>query len=116
MLKLHSLYVDILLKVRRLINKVIIGQEQNRKHLTKDALFDIQSLANQLYCLRSITPDSYEQRKICFSENLCPNHLKKGIKQLFIVLTFFRLQHSLSFCSCPALLRFLFSQNCLGKF
>lgn len=50
MLKLHFLLVDTLFKGRQVMNKVINGQKKSRKHLTKNAFFDIQCLADQLYC------------------------------------------------------------------
>lgn len=49
MFKLHALTVDILTKVKQVMNRVIVGQEREGRHPTKDASFDIFSLANQLY-------------------------------------------------------------------
>lgn len=49
MFKQHPLSVDALAKIRKVINQVIIEREQSRKHPIKNALFDIQSLADQLY-------------------------------------------------------------------
>ena len=46
MFKLHTLLVDALTKIRTEMNKFIIGRERCRQHSTKDALFDILSLAN----------------------------------------------------------------------
>lgn len=76
--------MDTLIKIPRLRNKVIIGRERSRKYLTKDVLFDIQSLADQLYHSQSIISKSPEPGKIYFSENLVSDLLKKGIKQLHI--------------------------------
>lgn len=50
MFKLHALSVDALTKIRVGMNKVIIGRERSGRHPTKDASFDILSLADQLYC------------------------------------------------------------------
>ena len=49
MFKLHALSVNALSKVRQVMNKVIIRRERSGRHPTKDASFDIQSLADQLY-------------------------------------------------------------------
>lgn len=67
--KLYALLVDTLTKIRAGINKVIIGREQSGRHPTKDLSFNILSLADQLYCSRSTTPDRSEPGKIYFSEN-----------------------------------------------
>lgn len=50
MLKLHTLLMDALTKIRAEMNKVIIGREQSGKHPNKDISFDILSLTNPLYC------------------------------------------------------------------
>lgn len=84
MFKQHALSVDALMKIRRLMNRVIIGKERGGKHPIKDVVFDIQSLADQLYSSWSIIPKGPEPEKIHFSENLVPDLLKKGIKQLHI--------------------------------
>lgn len=84
MFKLHALLVDALSKIRRLINRIITGKERNKKYSTKDALFDIQILANQLYCFQSIIPEDLELGKINFSENPVSNLQKEGIKQLHL--------------------------------
>lgn len=49
MFKLHALSVDALTKIRLVMNCVIIGRKRSKKHPTKDAAFDIFSLADQLY-------------------------------------------------------------------
>ena len=50
------------------MNRVITRRDQRRKHLTKVKLFDIQSLADELY----------HSRSTIFKKLL--NRLKKGIK------------------------------------
>lgn len=82
MFKLHALSVDALIKIRVQMNKVIIGRERGGRHPTKDASFDILSLADQLYCSRSTTPDGPESGKIYFSENPAPDLWKQGLNQL----------------------------------
>lgn len=84
MFKLYALSVDALAKIRKVMNQVIIRKEQNGRHLTKDASFDIQSLADQLYRSRSTTPDGPEPGKIFFSENPAPDLWKEGLNQLHI--------------------------------
>lgn len=46
MFRLHILLVDTLAKIRRSMNWVIIGWERSFTYPTKNALFDILSLAN----------------------------------------------------------------------
>ena len=46
MFKLHALSVDALSKVRRVMNRVVDGREQSGRHPTKNASFNIQSLAD----------------------------------------------------------------------
>lgn len=84
MFKLHALSVDALAKIRKVMNQVIIGRERSGRHPTKDASFDIQSLADQLYRSRSTTPDGPEPGKIFFSENPAPDLWKEGLNQLHI--------------------------------
>lgn len=84
MFNLPALLVDALSKVRRAMNKIIIGQECSGRHPTKDASFDIQSLADQLYHSRSITPEGPEPGKIYFSAHPAPDLLKDSINQLHI--------------------------------
>lgn len=48
------------------------------KHLTKNALYDILSLADQLYYSKSIISDSFKQKKIYFSKNTAFNLLKES--------------------------------------
>ena len=80
MFKLHALIVNTLTKVRRVMNKVIIGQELSGRHPTKDTLFDILSLANQLYWSWSTFSEGLELRKIYLSENPIPDLLAEGTK------------------------------------
>lgn len=82
MFKLHALLVDTLTKVRRSVNREIVGQERKTFHPTKDASFDIFSLANQLHCPKSTWPEGPETGKIYFSENQAPNLLAEGIAAL----------------------------------
>ncbi len=84
MSKLHALSVDTLTKIRAEMNKVIIGKKRSGRHPTKDALFDILSLADQLYHFRSTTPDGFEPGKIYFSENPAPDLWKQCLNQLQI--------------------------------
>lgn len=44
MFKLYALLVDLLAKVKYVINKVVIRRERKGQHLIKDSLFDILSL------------------------------------------------------------------------
>lgn len=53
MFRLHALLVDTLKKVGTSMNRVIIGHERGAKHPQKHSSFDILSLANQLYRLKS---------------------------------------------------------------
>ena len=89
MFQLHALSVDAFAKVRRLMNRTIIGRERSGRHPTKDASFDIQSLADQLYRSRSTTPDRPESGKIYFSENPVLDLLDEGIKQLPLLIRAF---------------------------
>lgn len=80
MFKLHALSVDALSKIWRLMNWVITGRERSRRHRMKDVSFDIQSLADQLYCFWSIIPEDPEPEKMYFSENPVLDLLKEGIE------------------------------------
>ena len=82
MLKLHSLTVSTLIKVRQAMNRVIVGREQKGRHPTKDASFDILSLADQLHRSRSTIPEGPEAGKIYFSINPMPDLVDEGIKEL----------------------------------
>lgn len=73
MFKLYALSVNLLTKIKVGMNKVIINREQIGRYPTKDALFDILSLADQLYCSWSTTSNGLEPRKIYFSENPASN-------------------------------------------
>lgn len=78
MFKLYALLMDVLVKIRKVINQVIIGREQSRRHPTKDALFNIQSFTDQLYRSWSTTSDRLEPEKIFFSKNPTPDLWKEG--------------------------------------
>lgn len=82
MFKLHALSVNALIKIRVEMNKVIIGREHSGRDPTKDALFDILSLADQLYCSLSTTLDRPKPGKIYFSKNLTPDLWKQDLNQL----------------------------------
>ena len=84
--KLHAVLVNALSKVRQAINKIIIKQKHNEKHFIKDTLFNIQSLANQLYCFQSIISEGLESGKINFSVYLGPDLLKNYINWLHIFI------------------------------
>ena len=84
MFRLYALSVDTLSKVRGIMNRVIIGTKQSGRHLTKDASFDIQSLADQLYRSQSTIPDGPEPGKVYFSENPCPDLWNEGLQQLHL--------------------------------
>ena len=73
MFKLHALLLDALAKVRYVMNRVVIGKEQNGRHLIKDFSFDILSLSDQLYRSHSIYPEGPHLGKIYFSENPMPD-------------------------------------------
>lgn len=78
MFRLHALSVDTLRKVRLSLNKTVVGRQRSGYHPTKDASFDILSLADQLHRSRSTHPNGPERGKIFFSENQVPNILKQG--------------------------------------
>lgn len=84
MFKFCTLSVDALIKIRAEMNKVIIDREQTGRHPTKNILFDILSLVDQLYCSRSTTPDGPKSGKIYFLENSAPDLWKQGLNQLQI--------------------------------
>ncbi len=81
MFRLHALSVDALHKVRLSLNRIVVGRQRGGNHPIKDALFDILSLANQLYRSKSTIPDG-PSTGIYFSENQVPDLLKRGKKNL----------------------------------
>ncbi len=83
MFRLHALTIDVLTKVRQIMNKIIVGQEQEGYHPKKDSFFDILSLADHLYRSRSTTPKSPQPGKVYFSFNPVLNLFAKDIKALF---------------------------------
>lgn len=69
------------------MNCIIIGKKRDGYLPQKDALFDMLSLANQLYRSRSTYLEGLERSKIYFSENqvsnlikLRQNHLPQAVK------------------------------------
>ena len=82
MFRLHALLVDTLCKVGLSLNKIVAGQQKGGNHPIKDALFDILSLADQLYRSKSTIPDSPGTGKMYFSENQVLNLLKKRKRTL----------------------------------
>lgn len=82
MFRLHALSVDALQKVRLSLNKNVVGQHRSGYHPTKDASFDILSLADQLHRSKSTHPTGPQSGKIYFSENQIPNLLKQGKENL----------------------------------
>ena len=89
MFKLHALSVDALAKVRRVMNKVVIGRERKGRHPIKDSSFDILSLSDQLYRSRSTVPEGPRQGHIYFSENPMPNLIAEGIGNLAAAVSLF---------------------------
>ena len=79
---LHALSVDALRKVRSSINCIIVGKEKDGYHSTKDAAFDILSLANQLHRSKSTYLEEQERGKIYFLENQVPDLVKLGLEYL----------------------------------
>lgn len=100
MFKQQALLVDALRKVRLNMNNVLVGRDHSGKpdiylllkrtvwltkvqlgrHSTKDASFNILSLADQLYQSRSTNPDGPKPGKIYFSKNPVPDLLVQGEK------------------------------------
>lgn len=78
--QLYMLSVNALFKIRQLINRIIIERKHSDRHLTNNALFNIQSLADQLYQSQSTIPDRLELEKIYFSKNPVSDRLDEGIK------------------------------------
>lgn len=66
------------------MNKIITGHEQRSgRYSIKDALFDILSLASQLYRSKSTNLDGFKYEKIYFSENQVFDLLMQGKKYLY---------------------------------
>lgn len=89
MFKLHALSVDALVKVRRVMNRIVIGRERKGRHPIKDSSFDILSLSDQLYRSRSTFPEGPHPRKIYFSENLMPDLIAERRKNLAAAISLF---------------------------
>lgn len=64
------------------MNCIVIGKERDGYRPTKDVSFDILSLVNQLYRLKSIYSEDSEYGKIYFLENQVPNLIKLGLNHL----------------------------------
>ena len=82
MFRVHALSVDALAKIRRVLNQVVVGQDRSGRHLTKDASFDILSLADHLHRSKSTLPGGPVDGKIYFSENPMPDLLEDGVEYL----------------------------------
>ena len=78
--------MDTLTNIWWFMNRIITRRDLNRKHLTKDILFNIQSLADQFYGFYPTIFEELKIGKIYFSKNLVPYLSKKGIKQLHILV------------------------------
>lgn len=65
--------MDVLIKIKVGMNKVIIGREHSGRDPTKNTLFDILSLADQLYYSLSATLDGLMPGKTYFSKNPTPD-------------------------------------------
>lgn len=74
--------VDILEKVRSLINWVIIGRRKVSYHPQKNSFFDILSLIDQFYKSRSIYLKSPKPSQIYFLENQVSDLIKLSLKYL----------------------------------
>lgn len=82
MFRLHALSVDALCKVRLSLNRIVVKWQKCGNYLIKSALFNILSLADQLYRSKSTIPDGLGIGKIYFSKNQVPDLLEKGKKTL----------------------------------
>lgn len=82
MFRVHALSVDALAKVRHVLNQVVVGQDRSGRHPTKDASFDILSLADHLHRSKSTLPGGPVDGKIYFSENPMPDLLEDGVEYL----------------------------------
>lgn len=63
--------------MRLSLNRIVAGRQRSSNHPIKNALFNILSLADQLYRSKSTIPDSPGTSKIYFSENQVLNLLKE---------------------------------------
>lgn len=89
MFKLHALSVNALAKVRRLMNRIVIGRERKSRHPIKDSSFDILSLSDQLYRSRSTFPEGRHPGKIYILENPMPDLIAEGRKNLAAAISLF---------------------------
>lgn len=74
--------MNVMRKVWSLINQVVIGKQKDDYYFQKDTLFDILSLVNQLYKLRSTNPKNPKCGKIYFSENQVSDLISLGCKHV----------------------------------
>lgn len=79
---LHALSVDALRKIRSSMNHIVVGKKRDGYLPTKDASFDIISLADQLHRSKSTYPEGSKYGKIYFSKNQVPNLVKLGLNHL----------------------------------
>lgn len=79
---LLALTADSLQKIRRAMNKVIVGRQRKGQHPEKDASFDIQRLADHLHRSKSTHPHGPEKGKFYFSENQVPDLFAEGREAL----------------------------------
>lgn len=89
--RLHTLLVDALRKVRLSLNKNVVSQHQSGYHPTKDASFDILSLADQLHRSKLTHPTGPQSGKIYFSENQIPNLLKQRKENLYCAIESYKM-------------------------
>lgn len=82
MFKLYLLSVDALSNIIKVRNQVVVKKNGPRRYSTKDWLFDIFSIANQLYQSKSIIPEELKPSKIYFSKNPTSNLILDGLKVL----------------------------------
>lgn len=80
--RLYILLLDTLRKIRFSINCIIVDKEKNRYYLTKNKIFDILTLTNQLQRLEVTYSDRPKCDKIYFLENQVANIVKLGLEHL----------------------------------
>lgn len=75
-------YQQIFREGTKILNKVIIRQEQKGQHREKNILFNIFSFTNQLYQSKSTNPDYLNKSNIYFSKNMISNLIKESSKAI----------------------------------
>lgn len=80
--KQHALSANTMTGVKLAINRTIIGRERSGKHPTKNAAFDIVSLADQLYRSKPTISEGPEPGLLYFSENPGQDLLLDGLTAL----------------------------------